>query len=91
MPVTSEDVNKYIDTLSDRVVLDDLFNANAYFISPVINRSPVAKSDIGTEDMKNGANMVRDLLKYVPAITTIAVPTTTATLAGSKEKQEERL
>lgn len=91
LPVTSEDVNKYIDTLPDRVVLDDLFNSNAYFISPVINRSPVAKSDLGTENMKNGANMVRDLLKYVPAITAIAVPTTTATLAGSKEKQEERL
>lgn len=89
--VTPEDVHKYIDTLSDRVVLGDLFNANTYHISPVINGSPAAKSDFGTENMKNGANMVRDLLKYVPAITAIAVPTTTATLAGSKEKQEERL
>lgn len=68
------DVNRYIDAMPDYDLYKNLFSKNGYHVASFpIDYNGVKVPEISEEQLKESAEKIRDLLKYVPAIGTAAV------------------
>lgn len=84
----ASDVNRYIDAMPDYDLYKNLFLENGYHVAPFhTDYNELKVPEISEEQLKESAEKIRDLLKYVPAVGAAAVLPNTMNKSTNTEQE----